>query len=268
MLGVRFTVAGALMFGWLRMRGHAAPTVAQWRAATITGGLMLLMGTGLVGVAEQYIASGVAALLVSTLPLWMVLLAWLWKGGPRPHPVVFAGIAVGIAGIAWLFEAPALMTEIGSIPGLLVLIGCISWSIASVHSPHAGLPRNPFVTSSMQMLCGGGLLLLAAVVFGEFSGFSLQGVSVRSAGALAYLIVFGSFVAFSAYIWLLSNASAASVSTYAFVNPVIAVLLGYWLGNEPLTGRIAGAMALLVASVVLILHFGRARSKPAGPDRA
>lgn len=259
MLGARFLFSGVVLYAWLQARGAERPTRAQWRVATWTGGLMLMGGTGLVGVAEQYIPSGLTALLIATMPLWMVLLAWLWKGDRRPHPVVFAGIATGLVGVWLLFDTQSLDAEAGAgpLPGLLVILASFSWSVASIHAREGGLPKDPFLTSAMQMIAGGALLFVAATVTGEWSALDLASVSGRSLVSLGYLVVFGSFVAFSAYLWLLRNTSPARVSTYAFVNPGVAVVLGWLILDEPFTARIAAAMVLLTVSVVLIVRWGK-----------
>lgn len=259
MLGVRFAFAGLVLYAWLRLRGAAAPTAKEWRGTTLTGIMMLFFGTGMVGVAEQTMDSGLAALLISTTPLWMVLFSWLWKKGPRPHSVVFLGIIIGLAGVFLLFD-PATSAANGfsfTVPGLMVIGASASWAAASVHAKDGGLPANPFLTSAMQMTTGGLALLLGALVTGELSGFEIGLVSARSAWSLVYLVIFGSFLAFSAYVWLLRATNPARVSTYAFVNPAVAVLLGWAILAEPLNLRIFLSMALLTVSVVLILKHGR-----------
>jgi drug/metabolite transporter (DMT)-like permease len=259
MLGARFAFTGAVLYAWMRIRGAERPTPSEWRAAILTGGLMLVTGTGLVGVAEQHIPSGLAALLVSTTPLWMVLLAWLWKGDARPHAAVFAGIALGLVGVYFLFDTESLSADAGAgpVPGLLVLLASFSWSVASVHARGGGLPRNPFLSSAIQMIAGGVLLFVAATATGEWSGFRPTDITMRSWISLAYLVVFGSFVAFSAFVWLLRQTTPARVSTYAFVNPGVAVVLGWLILAEPFTARIAVALAFLTVSVVLIVRYGR-----------
>lgn len=259
MLGTRFGFSGLVLYGWLRYRGSGSPTRSEWKAAAWTGGLMLMGGTGLVGVAEQYIPSGLTALLVATMPLWMVLLAWLWKKDARPHPVVFGGIGLGLVGVYLLFDTQSLhpVGGAGPLPGILVLLAALSWSVASIHARSGGLPGDPFLTSAMQMIAGGTLLLAAGTVTGEWSMLELTAISARSLFSLAYLVVFGSFVAFSSYIWLLRKTSPARVSTYAFVNPGIAVFLGWLILDEPFTTRIVLAMVLLTVSVVLIVRYGR-----------
>lgn len=255
MLGTRFGLAGALMYGWLLVRGVPRPTLNQWRTAILTGGLLLFVGTGSVAWSEQYIPSGLAALLVTTVPLWMVLLDWLWKKGPRPKSIVFFGLLLGFAGIVLLVDPVALLQGGASVNvyvALLVLVGALSWSVGSIHGRSADLPATPFMTTAMQMLSGGMLLTIASVVFGEWRHFDVASLSLRSFAAWIYLIVFGAFIAFSAYVWLLKNTTAARAATYAYVNPVVAVFLGWVLADEPLNARIIFAVILLVSAVVLI----------------
>ena len=267
MLGVRFGLAGALMVGWLLLRGHARPTWRQWRAAAVVGGLLLLVGVGSVAWAEQYIPSGLAALLVSTVPLWMVLLDWLWKRGRRPSGVIFFGLLLGLAGVVLLVDPIALLQNYSVNVGATVLVlgGALSWSAGSVHARSADLPANPFMTTAMQMFAGGVLLLIAGLFLGEWQHFDVSALSLRSFFAWSYLLVFGSFIAFSAFVWLLKNTPPALASTYAFVNPVVAVFLGWALAGEPLNLRIFIAIILLVSAVVLITRHSRSKSRKAIP---
>lgn len=254
MLGARFGVAGGAMYIGLMIRGAARPTLRQWQSATILGGLMLCVGTGSLAWAEQYIPSGVVALLVTSVPLWIVLLDWLWKGGRRPRASVFAGFLLGFAGVA-LLMGPASLDGGGVLEILaagMVLIGSLSWSTASVHARDADLPKDPFLATAMQMFSGGVLLTLAGLISGEGRALDPSLITLASFFGWSYLVVFGSFIAFSAYVWLLRNAPPAAVSTYAFVNPIVAVILGWMFLGEPLNGRIGGAVLLLVTGVALI----------------
>lgn len=261
MMGTRFGLAGLIMYGWLRFRGSAVPTAAQWRSAAIIGGLMLLLGTGSVGWAEQYIPSGIAATLVASVPLWMVLLDWLWKKNRRPHATVFFGLIIGTAGVILLFDPVAIIRQenVPIIPGVVILLGALAWSVGSIHSRTADLPSNQFLTTAMEMTAGGVLLLAVGFLRGEWSTLEPALITGRSVAGWLYLIVFGSFIAFSAYIWLLREVTPAKVATYAYVNPGVAVLLGAMLLNEPLNIRIFFALALLVSSVIMIT---RVKSNP------
>jgi drug/metabolite transporter (DMT)-like permease len=262
MAGVRFLVAGAVLYGWRRASGAARPSPAQWRAATVVGGLMLLGGNGGVVWAEQWIESGTAALIVATVPMWMVLLDWLRPDGRSPRPLVWAGIVVGLAGVGVLFGVPQ-DGEMYRAGWLVLVLASVSWAVGSLYSRTALLPA-PLMATGMQMLAGGGLLVVAAVVTGELQGLDPAAFSVRSLLALAYLIVFGALVGYSAYVWLLRVTTPAVASTYAYVNPVVAVILGWALAGEALTGRIVLASVVIVGGVALITRASRS-PRPAAP---
>lgn len=260
MAGVRFTIAGAIMYGWRRAIGFPRPTASQWRAAAVVGGLMLLGGNGGVVWAEQWVESGTAALIVASVPLWMVLLDWLRPGGKAPRPSVWAGVLVGLAGVALLMGGPDAGERY--MAGWVVLVlASISWAIGSLYSRSASLPA-PLLATGMQMLTGGGLLLLVGLLMGEAGGIDPASFSLRSILALVYLIIFGSLIGFSSYVWLLRVTQPAIASTYAYVNPVVAVFLGWLLAGERLTPRIALASAIIVGAVALITS-GRARGRRA-----
>lgn len=254
MASVRFLVTGTLLYLWARTRGAARPTRAQWRSAAVVGGLLFVAGNGSVVVAEQWVASGLVALLVASVPLWMVVLDWLWGARLRPSGRVVAGLLLGFAGVAYLAagtgtEGSGAHAMAGSV---LVVFGSLAWAGGSIYARHAAVPARPRLWVGMQMLVGGVLLVPVAAAAGELGRFDPGGVSMGSVLALAYLVVFGSLVAFSAYIWLLGVSTPARVSTYAYVNPVVALLLGWALADEPLTFRSLVAAAIIVGSVVLI----------------
>lgn len=253
MAATRFLVAGALLYGWMRWRGAERPDARQWRAAVVVGGLLLFGGNGLVVWAEQWVPSGVAALLVATVPFWMVMLEWARPGGARPGAGVLLGLLLGFGGIALLIGPGEWAGGGVHLPGALaLLLASFSWATGSIYSRGAPLPASPLLATSMQMLAGGGLLLAAGTLLGEWGRVELGAVSVRSAAALLYLIVFGSLVGFSAYVWLLRVSTPARVSTYAYVNPVVAVLLGWALAGEALTARVVVAVAVIVGAVAVI----------------
>jgi drug/metabolite transporter (DMT)-like permease len=255
MASARFFVAGALVYGWARLvNGAAAPTRAQWQGTAVVGVLLLLGGNGLLVWSEQRIPSGVAALLVGTVPCFMVLVDWLRPGGLRPAGSVIAGLMLGLLGLVWLVGPDALLGggRADLVGAVVVVIGSFSWALGSVYSRHAATPPSPFLATAMQMLAGGAALLVLSVVLGEPWAFDFGGVSRRSLLGLGYLVVFGSIVAFSAYLWLLRVSTPTRVSTYAYVNPVIAVLLGWALAGEALTVRVAVAAAIIVSGVALI----------------
>jgi drug/metabolite transporter (DMT)-like permease len=255
MASVRFLVAGSVVYAWSRfVAGAAAPSRAHWQGTAIVGVLLLLGGNGLLVWSEQRVPSGVAALLVGTVPCFMALIDWLRPGGLRPTGHVVAGLLLGLVGLVWLIGPDALMGggRADFIGATAVVLGSFSWALGSIYARHAASPPSPFLSTAMQMLAGGGALLVLSVLLGEPWSFDASAVSLRSMLGLLYLIVFGSIVAFSAYIWLLHNSTPARVSTYAYVNPVIAVLLGWALAGEALTARIAVAAAIIVSGVALI----------------
>ena len=267
MAGVRFLTAGALLYAVARARGAPRPTARQWRATTLIGAGLILGGNGGVVWAEQRIASGVAALLVASVPIWIVLLDGLRPGGVRPARGVVAGLALGLAGIA-LLVGPDELAGGGRIDPLgagAVLFATLAWAAGSVYARSAPTPRATLQSVGMQMLTGGALLVLTGLVPGEAAAFDASAVTPRSVLALAYLIVFGSLIAYTAYVWLLGVAPAARVATYAYVNPVVAVFLGWALADEPLTARVVAASVVIVGAVVLIT---RARAPRTDARRA
>jgi drug/metabolite transporter (DMT)-like permease len=254
MAGARNIVAGTLLFAWAWRRGAQRPRWIHWREVAIVGGLMLLCGNGGVTWAEQHIPSGMVALMVATTPLWIVLLEALRPHGTRPTRRMVAGVAVGLAGV-WLLVGTG--RQIGGQPldlfGVaVVLLATLAWSAGSLYSRRAQLPADPIQGIAMEMLAGGALLLLAAAIRGEWARVDLGAVSQRSWLSFLYLVIFGSMVAFTAYLWLLRHTTPARAATYAYVNPVVAVLLGWALAGEPLTAQILLAAAVIVAGVVII----------------
>jgi drug/metabolite transporter (DMT)-like permease len=258
MAGVRFLIAGSALYAWSRRRGAARPTLAQWRAALVVGGLLLVCGNGAVVTAEQWVPSGLTALLVGAVPLWMVLVDWGWGTRVRPSGRVAVGLVGGFAGLALLVGAPGAGTGLrGLVGSLLVVCGALGWATGSIYSRHAPRPSRPRLWVSMQMLAGGALLVPLSALVGEWRGFHPTSVSIRSVVALAYLVVFGSLVAYTAYIWLLSVSTPARVGTYAYVNPVVALVLGWALAGEPLSFRSVAAAAIIVGAVVVITTGGK-----------
>ncbi len=251
--GFRFISAGALMYAFLRARGVARPTGTQWRSAFIIGPMLLTGGNGGIVWSEQFIPSGVVALMVACVPLWMLLLAWL-RGGGRPSPREWLGVAMGLFGVSMLVSMGGVPVagSVSPLGALVMLCSTLSWSVGSMFAREAPLPASPLLGSAMEMLAGGAGMLLIALVRGEFTQLASSSVSMRSALSIVYLAGFGSIVAFSAYKWLLSRVSPAVVGTYAFVNPVVAVALGWAFASEALTGRTLLAMVVIVGAVVMI----------------
>lgn len=234
------------------------PSARQWRNATIAGFFLLVGGNGAVGWAEQTMPSGLTALLVSVLPFWLVLIDWVRPRGNRPRPAVVAGIIIGVIGIVVLVNptapsGPGGVSKLGA--GVLVL-GSLSWAIGSFFSRDADLPSSGFMRTAAEMIGGGVLLLLLGVIVGELGDFDINTVTRASALGLLYLTSFGSLLGFTAYIWLLDKVSPAIVGTYAFVNPVVAVLLGWAIAGEPLTARTLVAAAIVIGAVALITASG------------
>lgn len=268
MAGVRYLIAGGLLYGWARWRGAARPSRLHWRSALVVGGLLLLGGNGGLVWAEQRVASGTAALLVSTVPLWMVVLDWLRPGGARPGWKVFAGVALGLAGVILLVRPGQSGGTGGHLDPLgvaVVLLGALSWAWGSLRSRNAILPESQLLATALEMLCGGALLVLAGTALGEPAHLRFAEVTPGSWLALLYLITFGALVGFTAYVWLLRAAPPALVGTYAYVNPIVAVFLGWLILGEPLTGRTLVAAAVIISGVILITLSRRAPAKPLTP---
>ncbi|MBC8044814.1 MAG: EamA family transporter [Rhizobacter sp.] len=259
MAGARFLVAGVVMFLWAKFFGgekeRASLTPVHWKNAAIVGALLLLGGNGGVVWSEQRIASSIAALLIMTEPLWIVLLEWR-RSGHRPPSGVAIGLSLGLIGTFVLIRPQSFLdgsAEHLDLLGVLVMtLSTFAWATGSLFASRAELPKSPVLTTAVQMLCGGVLLMAAGTLFGEWSQLNLAAVSLRSWLAWIYLTVFGSIIAFTAYNWILRNASPSLASTYAYVNPVIAVFLGWALGGELITSQTIFAALILVGAVVLI----------------
>ncbi|WP_374556255.1 drug/metabolite exporter YedA [Thermomonas sp.] len=253
--GTRFLVAGGLMFAVLRWRGVPVPTRAQWANAAVMGGLMLLLGNGMVNLAETKVSSGLAAVTVASAPLWMAVFAAM--RGHRPTRLEMVGLGIGFVGVVWLSTGGSLT---GAPLGLVaLLVASVSWSFGSIWSRGRDLP-SPFMSSAAQMLCGGVLMAVVGLGLGE----RLHGVPTAHAiGAFWYLVVMGSLVGFSAYIWLLHHVRPALAGSYAYVNPAIAVALGAWLAHERFGMRELVAMGVILAGVVAITLAKAAKGKPA-----
>jgi drug/metabolite transporter (DMT)-like permease len=261
--GGRFLVAGALMYGMSVRRGDTAgdrPGPRQWRAAAIVGGALLLGGNGLVVWSERTTPSGIVALIIALVPLWMALID-LIVHGRRPRPQVAAGLVLGFAGAATLVSTSAS----GAVPlvGMLfAVLASLSWASGSLYARGADLPRRPFVGIGMEMLCGGAGLVVAGLLVGDVGRIDAERTSLASVLALGYLVVFGSLMAFASYVWLLRNARTSFVSTYAYVNPVVAVTLGWVFLDEPITLRTVVAGAVVLVAVAMIVASREERPTP------
>ena len=252
--GTRHLTAGILLYVWLRSRGAARPDRVHWKSAFAVGGLMLLGGNGLVTWAEQRVPSGIAALIVASVPIWMNVFEAIERRR-RPGPVLIAGLVLGIAGIA-LLVAPAGLggrAHVDPLGALALLAAALCWSFGSLYARRAPLPSATLTATAMEMIGGGTLLWVVGLVAGEGARLHVAAVSGKSALSLGYLVVFGSLLGFTAYVWLLKSTTAARVSTYAYVNPVVAVALGALLAGERITLRVVVATAVIVGSVALII---------------
>ena len=251
---VRFLIAGGALYALIRWRGVKSPSRIHWRSTVIIGTLLLVGGNGAITVAEKLVPSSVASLIIATVPLWMVLLNWKWGDRLRPSVGVFSGLGLGVLGIA-LIAAPNPSADSGAINpvGMLILVfAALSWAIGSLYSRRAPLPAEPLMSTAMEMLAGGAIMFVASLLTGQAGQVRLDQITFRSLLSVVYLILFGSLVGFTAYVWLLKVSTPAHVSTYAFVNPVVAVFLGWAFAGEALNARILIAAAIIIAAVVLI----------------
>jgi drug/metabolite transporter (DMT)-like permease len=251
MAAVRFLVAGGVMIAWARVGGAAWPSLAEWRSAAVIGALLLMIGNGGVVWAETRVSSGLAALFVGAEPLWAVLLDWARPRGTRPSGAVVLGLLLGFAGIV-LLVAPGGGSVMDPLGALVLTIATIGWAVGSIYSRAAAVPESPLLAAGSKMLMGGVWLAVLGLGVGEAGRFDAGAVSARSALALLYLIVFGAIIAFTSYMYLLKHTTLAKASTYAYVNPVVALLLGWALAGEALGSRTLVAAAVIIGGVALI----------------
>jgi drug/metabolite transporter (DMT)-like permease len=258
MAGCRFVIAGAVLYAVVCWRGTPAPRPVHWRSAIVAGSTMLVLGNGGVSWVQQTAPSNLTAIMVAATPLWMNLCEWLRPGGRRPLGSTVLGIVLGFAGVAWvvLSRDPGGQRVVSTGIAAMLLIAPLAWAIGSIYSRHA--PQTPvsLLNTAMQMLAGGAAMLLVGVGRGELQGFHFAQVSASSAWAFVYLTIFGSLIAFTAYSWLLRVSTPAKVSTYAYVNPLIAIVIGGIVLHEKLPSSILVAGALILFSVVIITTRG------------
>ncbi len=255
MTGTRFLVAGLILYVWRRLAGEPAPSVKQWRSGIIAGNLLLLGGIGGVAWAEQYVPSGISALVVAATPLWIVLIEALRPGNHRQPKLTLLGVATGLAGIIVLvdpWKTGAASTGYNLWGVIVLLLAALSWAAGSVYSHTADLPRSALLGTAIELLAGSAGSFLAGLATGEASSLRLTSITVSSLAGLAYLIVVGSLIGFVCYTWLLKAAPISLVSTYAYVNPMVAVLLGSILAQEALSIKVLMAAPLILSAVVLI----------------
>ncbi len=269
MAGGRFLLAGGLLYGWSRWRGARAPRPAQWGWAFFLGALFFLVGNGAVVWVEQEMSSGLTALLVAMVSAWTALLEWLRPGGARPSAFVLAGIVLGFLGVALLVLPGQTGAEHAPLSGVMLLIcATFTWSLASVLSRNADLPASTPQVSGMEMLAGGLLLVAASGVVEDWRRFDPSGVTTKSLLAFLYLVIFGSLLTFTAYAWLLTVSTPNKVATAGYVNPMVAVFLGWAFHGEVLSSRSLLASLVIVVSVALIISGrggGRSRLADAEP---
>ncbi|MGE5072499.1 MAG: EamA family transporter [Anaerolineae bacterium] len=255
MAGVRFLISGLILYGWRRLAGDSAPTARQWRSGAIVGLLLLVGGNGVVSWAEQRVASGIAALIVASIPLWVALIDALRPHGVKPDWKIILGLLIGFGGIVLLVvssggHSAAEGVTIAGVIGLL--LAAFLWSLGSIYGRDADMPQSSLLGTGIEMLAGSAGLFVAATLLGEWKVLDISTISTRSLLGLGYLIVAGSLIGFTSYSWLLRNAPVSLVSTYAYVNPVVAILLGAWLANEVLNLPIILSALVIIASVVVI----------------
>jgi drug/metabolite transporter (DMT)-like permease len=254
MSGARFTVAGTILYLIARLTGSPNPTRREWRDGAIVGTLLLTCGNGVVGWAEQKVPSGITALLVASVPIWMVLIDWIRPKGKRPSLIVTAGLLLGLGGVAVL-AAPGFGSE--ARPGVafgaaMLIVGSIAWAAGSIYSRQSARPRSAQMSTAVQMLTGSVTLILVGILLGELGRFDVSAISTKSFLAWAYLVTFGAIIGFTAYAYVLRETTPAKASTYAYVNPVIAVLLGWAFANEPITLRTIVGAGIILAGVAII----------------
>lgn len=253
--GLRHITVGLFLYPVLRAKTGIKPTVANWRTAIVAGALLLCVGNGGVSWAEQTVPSGVTALLVATVSLWLVIVDWLRPGGVRPVPRVVMGLLMGFAGLALLVGPRDLggSERVNPLGAAVLVIASLAWACGSLYSKHGEMPSSPMLGVAMQSFAGGVILLIAGLLAGEFHELHFWAILPRSWLALGYLIVFGSGIGFSAYIYILQKSTAARVATYAFVNPVVALFLGWLIASETITLRTILAAAVILMAVILVI---------------
>lgn len=254
MMGSRFALAGLVLFIVARAQGAPPPSRMHWRNATLVGALLFLLNNGILVWSAQHVQSGILALLVASVTLWTTLIDWLFHG-QRPAPATFVGLLIGFGGLALLLTPGEshLGDALAPIAALMVVFGTLGWASGSMFSRQADMPQSPLLSTGMQLLTGGLLLVALGLVTGEGARLNAAAIPLHAIVWYVYLFTFGSIIAFTSYVWLLRVTSPTRATTYAFVNPVVALLLGAVLGGEPLTTRVVAAAVLIVSAVALII---------------
>lgn len=253
--GFRHFTVGVILYPLLRWKTGVRSTAFHWKTAAVTGCLLLFVGNGGVSWAEQVVPSGITAVLVTMVSFWLVIVDWLRPGGHRPVPKVLFGLVLGFAGVALLVGPTHLGgSERVDLRGVAVLVvACFAWACGSIYSKHGEMPSSALLGVAMQSFAGGAVLLIAGLASGEFHRFHFAAVSWRSWTALAYLIVVGSGIGFTSYLYILKNSTAARVATYALVNPVVALFLGWLVADEVISLRTIVAAVIILTAVVLVI---------------
>ncbi len=257
MAGTRFLFAGGVLFVWSYLRGAEMPSFSDFKKASIIGALLLLGGNGMVVLAEKTVPSGLTALIIATEPLMIVLLDWFRRGGTKPTGRVALGMLLGFAGVVFLIGPMNISgnSEVDFWGAMMLMAASFSWAIGSLYASRATIKTQPLMTASIQMLVGGALLLTTGMVKGEGAEFSLAAVSFSSLFSMLYLVVFGSLIGYTCYSWMLKVVKPSLASTYAYVNPVVAVFLGWLIAGEAFTSQTAIAAVIILTGVVLILSY-------------
>lgn len=259
MVGTRFVIAGAALYVFARLRGGPKPTAIQWRNTAIAGGSLLMLGNGLLSWAELRVPSGLAALIVAIVPLWMVVFDWM-LGGPRPGRYAILGIVLGLVGVGFLVgPGKSAVDPAGAVA---VIIASLAWSAGTLFARRVDMPKSTFLTTGMEMLAGGLINLAVGFLTNEGAHLQLAAISRDSLLGLVYLIIFGSWVGYSAYTYLTTAVTPQRLGTYAFVNPCIALVLGWLVAGEPIGPRTLVAMGIIVGAVVLLTIKPAAAQRP------
>jgi drug/metabolite transporter (DMT)-like permease len=264
MAGTRHLIAGAVLYAWIRARGASRPSALEWGSAAILGALLLFGGNGGVSWATQRVPSGLAALMIALTPAWITLLDWLWHGAARPGARIVAGLVLGFTGIVLLVGPGRLAggERLDPIGAAVLMLASVSWATGSIYSRRAPQPHTLLASIAIQSIAGGTLLWLVGLASGEVSRLHPGEISLRSMVSMLYLIVCGSIIGFTCYIWLLRVTAASRVATYAYVNPVVALILGWLLAGERMTPRTLVAAAVIVLAVILIVSHQEKRAAP------
>jgi drug/metabolite transporter (DMT)-like permease len=270
MAGARFFLAGAIMYALARFQGAPKPEAATWRSSLIIGACLLLGGNGGVTVSEKWVPTGLASLLVATVPIDIALLGWLTGSAPRPTPTAWLGLIGGFIGVGVLvgpaFTSSSISPNHHLALGMsILLVAALIWSIGSLYSRTAKSSPSLFLAAGQQMICGGALLILAGLGLGEQRGLDLRQVTWLSLGAFVYLVLRGALIGYTAYFYLLRHCDPAKVATYAYVNPVVAVLLGTAFAGETLTLRTVLGAGLIIGSVAVVITAQQMKAKATAP---